>query len=64
MQEWQQRVVTERDELCEKLAKLRQFKNTADFAKMDREPRDLMEKQENCMQHYADVLGARIALFK
>ena len=64
MQEWQERVVAERDDLCAKLAKLRQFKNTVEYAMAPVKARQLLDQQENMMQNYADILGARIDLFK
>ena len=64
MQDWQQRVVDEKAELCERLAKLRQFRQTAEFAAMESDDRSLMEKQAEYMQEYADILGRRIARFK
>jgi hypothetical protein len=64
MQEWQERVVAERDELCVKLAKLRAFKLTPEYAASPHDQRRLLEQQSETMQTYADILGARIALFK
>ena len=64
MKDWQQRVITERDELCAKLSKLRQFKQTAEYAAAESKARSLLDQQDCVMQQYADILGARIALFK
>jgi hypothetical protein len=64
MQDWQQRVVTERSELCGRLAKLWHFQTTAEFAAMDGDDRSLMGRQAEHMQAYADILGKRIARFK
>lgn len=63
MEEWQKRVVEERAELCEKLSRLRQFKTMAEYAKMDRQQRTLLDRQADVMQAYSDILGQRIALF-
>lgn len=63
VEDWQKRVVDERAELCARLAKLRQFKTTAEYAAMDRPQRALLDRQADIMQAYADILGQRIALF-
>jgi len=64
MKEWQQRVIAERDELCVKLAKLRAFKLTPEYAASPHDERRLLDQQGETMQTYADILGARIERFK
>lgn len=64
MQDWQQRVVEEKMELCQRLEKLRQFRTTAEFAGLEKDDRNLMEQQVAYMQEYVDILGRRIARFK
>jgi len=64
MNEWQQRVVAEKAELCERIAKLRQCMVTAEFAALACIDRKLISNQEHYMQEYADTLGERIARFK
>lgn len=64
MNDWQQRVIDEKRELCERLAKLRQFFVTTAFAEMDSESRELMKRQAKIMQNYTNVLNERIKRFK
>lgn len=61
--EWKTRVREEKAELCNKLAKLRVFQTTADYAALSCDERRMLSAQENIMQQYADVLGDRIAKF-
>jgi hypothetical protein len=64
LKDWQNRVVHEKKELCERIAKLRQFGATAEYAGLDEIDRDNLIKQERFMQSYSDVLGKRIERFK
>lgn len=67
MQPHEERVVTERKELNEKLEKLHLFCfSTGDtvFRKLSPEDRDLLEDQYTVMKQYCDILDKRIAHFK
>jgi len=61
--DWKQRVRDEKKDLCDKLAKLRQFRTTAEYAALDEADRQLLKQQDDYMQAYADILGKRIARF-
>jgi len=66
MQEWQKRVVAEKDALDEKLLKLRNFIKGDVFKYGDVEmmERSRLMKQARIMQMYSDVLTERIMNFK
>lgn len=59
----QQRVVTEKDELSEKLAKLLAFFQTDTFAGLSEAERSRLRNQARFMDGYAAVLEERIAAF-
>ena len=59
----QQRVVTERTELEEKLGKLRSFFNTSTYAGLDEAEQDRLNEQADIMDRYRAILGERIAAF-
>lgn len=63
MQEFQQRVVTEKEDLDAKLAALRAFFSTPTFAGLPEAERSRMVKQAGFMDGYSGVLGERIAAF-
>jgi hypothetical protein len=66
MQPHEQRVVNEKRDLDEKLAKLKAFcfgENTTIFRGLDPIDRDLLEDQYNSMKDYSEILGKRIARF-
>ena len=66
MQPHQERVVKEKEELDEKLAKLKKFcfgPDTKTFASLSPEERDRLEDQYTAMKTYSDILGRRIAAF-
>lgn len=60
----QQRVVTERDELAERLVKLLAFLQTPLFAGLDAAERSRLRNQARFMDGYLAVLGERIEAFK
>ena len=67
MQPYQERVVVEKKELDEKLAKLKEFcfgSNTKIFGSLDPQERDRLEDQYTVMKRYSNILGERIANFK
>jgi hypothetical protein len=61
----QQRVITEKQELDEKLIKLTTFINSNNFTTIvqDEAERNRLIKQESIMQEYSDVLAERIEAF-
>jgi hypothetical protein len=63
MQPHQQRVVAEKAELDEKLAKLSTFFNTETFAGLDEAEQERLQRQAGHMAAYSKVLGERIAAF-
>lgn len=66
MQPHEQRVVTEKQELDEKLAKLHLFcfsPGNKIFAGLEPEDRDLLEDQYTAMNQYSDILAKRIGRF-
>lgn len=66
MQPHEQRVVTEKNELDEKLGKLHAFchaPSTPIFDSLPLEDRDLLTEQYEVMDRYSRVLGKRIARF-
>lgn len=64
MQPHQERVVTESNELREKLTKLTAFiSGNAAFGKLDAKEQGRLRRQRDIMSDYLDVLGERIAAF-
>lgn len=64
MQDWQQRVVEERDQLKERLGKLRAFiDNNPAFAALDVAERIRLRDQRWHMCQYLVVLDKRVAAF-
>ena len=63
MQPHEQRVVTERDELLEKITKLGAFLAGENVANLQFEDRKLLEIQKMNMDAYLETLDARIARF-
>jgi hypothetical protein len=63
LQPHQQRVVDEKRDLDEKLAKLIPFFDTPIFAGLSEEEKQRLIHQEAAMQEYSTILGERIAVF-
>ncbi len=66
MQAHEERVVTEKRELDEKLSKLKAFcfdPRSPIFDALSPEDRDLLEDQYTVMEKYSVILGKRIARF-
>ena len=61
--DYQQRVITEANELQDKISKLKAFFITDTFANSDPHSRDLLKIQFNAMATYAHILDCRIAKF-
>lgn len=64
MEDWQKRVVDERDTLAEKVAKLSQFLGTEMYKELRYAEAYLLRKQLGIMTDYHNTLCARISLFK
>ena len=65
MQPHEERVVTEKNELDDKLVKLQDFIETNKiFQLLPKEDKELLERQEVHMSDYSQVLSERIARFK
>ena len=63
MQEHQKRVVTEKEELDNKLTKLISFFETPIFSGLDAAEQERLKRQSAIMTDYSVVLGERIAAF-
>lgn len=65
MKPYQERVVFEKRELDEKLAKLRPFVNNSEvFKQLPQDEQIRMMRQQMAMSEYSSILGERIACFK
>lgn len=64
MNDFQQRVIDEKNDLDEKIVKLDEFIGTDIFYKLFLSEQDRLEKQFILMQDYSEVLGERIGEFK
>ncbi|KKN77652.1 hypothetical protein LCGC14_0357770 [marine sediment metagenome] len=63
MQAYQERVVEEKRELDEKLAKLVAFRRTDQFIGLASDEQCRMTRQRSFMEGYSKVLGERIEAF-
>jgi hypothetical protein len=63
MEDWQQRVVEERDELAGKLDRLMAFINEDQLAPLATAERERLTRQRGLMAQYRAVLDERIAAF-
>lgn len=63
MQEWQQRVIDERDQLAERLAALESFIEGDKFGAVARVDRLLLIQQERSMRAYLSTLRERVERF-
>lgn len=61
MEDWQQRVVEERDQLGEKIDKLKIFLDNNN--KIDEFDFEILDLQLSIMQSYAAILNSRISRF-
>jgi hypothetical protein len=60
----QERVVTEKFELDQKLIKLTKFLDSELFTSLAAAERDRLRRQRDAMQVYSDILGERIIAFQ
>lgn len=63
MKPYQERVVEEKRELDEKLAKLDAFGRTEQFTSLSADEQGRMNRQHSIMEDYSKVLGERIEAF-
>lgn len=63
MQPYQERVIAEKAELDERLAKLRAFFETEAFTELDNAEIERLQRQAVFMSAYSEVLRERIAAF-
>lgn len=63
MQDWQQRVIDEKNELDARREKLGEFKNTNQFIMLPWHEQERITTQAHLMTAYSAVLGERIANF-
>ena len=63
MKPFQQRVVDEKAELDEKLAKLASFTTGDVFANLPADEQGRLNRQHSIMEDYSAILGERIAAF-
>ena len=66
MEDWQQRVIDERNEVYERGLKLHNYHGSRSFvfSGMSDESKALLEVQHKIMSEYVEILDKRIALFK
>jgi hypothetical protein len=64
MEDYQQRVIKEKEELDEKLEKLHKFIMSDIFNKIQTEQKGLLIRQRRVMDEYSAILKERIELFK
>lgn len=63
MEDWQKRVINEKEELDEKLSKLSEFLYSDEFYEMEGPEVRLLWNQAEVMEKYSDILAARIYYF-
>ena len=63
MEEYQKRVVQEKEELDERIMKLKRFINNVPAFGVDSDDMSLLRMQLNAMRRYSDILGDRIERF-
>lgn len=64
MLDYQERVVTEKADLDEKLSKLSEFVENDIFSNLPKVEQELLSTQLNVMKKYSGLLGKRITLFR
>jgi hypothetical protein len=64
MEDWKKRVLEEKDELEQRLKKLKIFISSEAFNKVDSVNQILLTRQDNIMTEYLNILNDRIRLFE
>ncbi|WAX07975.1 hypothetical protein BK735P2_00021 [Bacteroides phage BK735P2] len=62
MEDFKERLVVERDELEDKIAKLEAFIGSARFENLDERNKKLLEIQCDAMRQYSVILNVRISI--
>ena len=62
MEDFKKRLVVERDELDDKLAKLEAFIGSTRFENLDERNRKLLAAQRDAMRQYSTILNVRISI--
>ncbi len=58
--EWREKVITELNELTEKLVRLRRFIGSEDYYQLSRNHTSMLRAQARVMSQYADILAERL----
>ena len=62
MEDFKKRLIVEREELDDKLAKLEAFIGSPRFENLDERNRELLVSQCGAMRQYSDILNERIRI--
>lgn len=62
MEDFKERLVAERDELDDKIAKIEAFIGSARFEDLDERNRKLLAAQRDAMRQYSVILNVRISI--
>ena len=62
MEDFKKRLIVEREELDDKLAKLEAFIRSPRFENLDERNRELLVSQRGAMRQYSDILAERIGI--
>nr|DAJ92265.1 MAG TPA: hypothetical protein [Caudoviricetes sp.] len=62
MEDFKKRLIAEREELDDKLAKLEAFIRSPRFENLDERNRELLVSQRGAMRQYSDILAERIGI--
>ena len=62
MEDFKKRLIVEREELDDKLAKLGAFIGSPSFENLDERNRELLVSQRGAMRQYLDILTERIGI--
>jgi hypothetical protein len=60
MQDWQQRVIGEKDQLDDRIEKLESFLSSTQVDNVEENALELLQRQLTVMQEYSAILGERI----
>ena len=62
MEDFKKRLIVEREELDDKLAKLKAFIGSPRFENLDERNGKLLVSQRDAMRQYSDILNVRISI--